>query len=122
MKEIDEFLRENKPAVKDDPTFIQETRRRMDAVEGIKAEVDRQRSRGRLALVIALAAGLAAGVLVTALAFLYPVNSQTVGEGLWHSFRLFLETWKQYLLLPVAILAILLGLVLTRSSRGTVRL
>ena len=122
MKEIDEFLRENKPAVKDDPTFIQETRRRMDTVEGIKAEVDRQRSRGRLALVIALAAGLAAGVLVTALAFLYPVDSQTVGEGLWHSFRLFLETWKQYLLLPVAILAILLGLVLTRSSRGTVRL
>ncbi len=122
MKEIDEFLRENKPAVKDDPTFIQETRRRMDAVEGIKAEVDRQRSRGRLALVIALAAGLAVGVLVTALAFLYPVDPQSVGKGLWQSFRIFLETWKQYLLLPVAILATLLGLVLARGSRGTVRL
>ena len=36
MKEIDEFLRENKPAVKDDPTFLLETRRRLDAVEGIE--------------------------------------------------------------------------------------
>ena len=42
MKEIDEFLRENKPEVKDDPTFLLETRRRMEVVEGIKAEVDRQ--------------------------------------------------------------------------------
>jgi hypothetical protein len=48
MNEIDEFLRANKPAVKDDPTFLLETRRRLEAVEGIKAEVDRQRSRGRL--------------------------------------------------------------------------
>ena len=62
MNEIDEFLRGNKPAVKDDPTFMLETRRRLEAVEGIKAEVDRQRSRGRLALVFALAIGLAAGV------------------------------------------------------------
>ena len=49
MNEIDEFLRANKPAVHDDPTFLLETRRRLEAVEGIKAEVDRQRSRGRLA-------------------------------------------------------------------------
>ena len=59
MNEIDEFLRANKPAVKDDPTFLLETRRRLEAVEGIKAEVDRQRSRGRLALVFALAIGFA---------------------------------------------------------------
>ena len=70
MNEIDEFLRANKPAVHDDPTFLLETRRRLEAVEGIKAEVDRQRSRGRLALVFALAIGLAVGVLATAIAFL----------------------------------------------------
>ena len=122
MKEIDGFLRENKPTVKDDPTFILETQRRMEAMEGIKVEVDRQCSRGRLALVIALAAGLAAGVLVTALAFLYPVDPESVGDGLWQSVRLFFETWKQYLFLPVAILAILLGLVLLRGPRETVRL
>ena len=94
MNEIDEFLRENKPAVKDDPTFLLETRRRLEAVEGIKAEVDRQRSRGRLALVFALAIGLAVGVLATAIAFLYPVDAGSAGHGLWDSIGLFLATWK----------------------------
>lgn len=122
MNEIDEFLRGTKPAVKDDPTFLLETRRRMDAVEGIKAEVDRQRSRGRLALVIALAAGLALGVFATAVAFLFPVDAESVGEGLWQSVRLFLGTWKEYLLLPVAILAIAFGLVLSRGGRQAIRL
>lgn len=122
MNEIDEFLRGNKPAVKDDPTFLLETRRRMEAVEGIKAEVDRQRSRGRLALVIALAAGLAVGFFATAIAFLYPLDAASAGEGLWQSVRLFLSTWKQYLFLPVAILAIAFGLVLSKGGRKTVRL
>jgi hypothetical protein len=117
MKEIDEFLRENKPAVKDDPTFLLETRRRMEAVEGIKAEVDRQRSRGRLALVWALAIGLAVGVFATAIAFLYPVDATTMGEGVWDSIHMFLATRKQYLLLPVAVLAVLLGIVLSKSGK-----
>ena len=116
MKEIDEFLRENRPAVKDDPTFLAETRRRLDAVEGIKAEVDRQRSRGRLALILALAVGLAVGVLATAVAFLYPVDAASVGEGIWDSIHVFLATWKQYLLLPVAVLAVILGIVLSTGS------
>ena len=38
MTEIDDFLRENKPRVKDDPTFILETQRRLGQVEGIKAD------------------------------------------------------------------------------------
>ena len=122
MNEIDEFLRANKPAVKDDPTFLLETRRRLEAVEGIKAEVDRQRSRGRLALVFALAIGLAVGVLATAIAFLYPADAASAGQGLWDSIRLFLTTWKQYLLLPVAILAIAFGLVLSKGGRSAVRL
>ena len=117
MNEIDEFLRENKPAVKDDPTFLLETRRRMDAVEGIKAEVDRQRSRGRLALIWALAIGLAVGVFATAIAFLYPVDATTVGEGVWDSIHMFLASRKQYLLLPVAALAVLLGIVLSKSGK-----
>ena len=118
MKEIDEFLRENKPAVKDDPTFLLETRRRMEAVEGIKAEVDRQRSRGRLALVWALAIGLAVGVFATAIAFLFPTDASTMGEGVWESLQLFLASWKQYLLLSVAALAILLGIVLSKSGKA----
>ena len=117
MKEIEEYLRENKPVVKDDPTFLLETRRRMDAVEGIKSEVDRQRSHGRIAILVALAVGLSAGVLATAIAFLYPVDPTSVGEGLWESVRLFLSTWKQYLILPVAVLALSLSLLLSRDRK-----
>ena len=116
MKEIEAFLKENKPLVKDDPTFLQETRRRMDQVDGIKAEVDRQRSYGRIALIVALAIGLAAGVLITALAYLYPVDVQSVRHGLWESVRVFAQTWRQYLLLPIAVIAIGLGVVLSRKT------
>lgn len=120
MKEIDEYLRENRPAVKDDPTFLAETRRRLDAVEGIKAEVDRQRSRGHLALILALAIGLAVGVLATAIAFLYPVDATSAGEGVWDSIHVFIITWKQYLLLPVAVIAVILGIVLSSGIGRTV--
>ena len=119
MKEIDEFLRENKPALKDDPTFLLETRRRLEQVEGIKAEVDRQRSYGRVALIIALAAGLALGVFATTVAFLYPVDLQSVGDGFLQNVRVFLETWKYYLVYPVAALAVTLSLVLTLGGRKT---
>ena len=122
MKDIEDFLRENKPQVKEDPTFILETRRRLDQVEGIKAEVDRQRGHGRRALIVALVAGLAIGVLATAIAFLYPIDAASVGDGLWQSARLFLQTYRQYLLLPVALLAIALYLVLTRSGKAFSRL
>ena len=118
MKEIEDFLRENKPVVKDSPTFILEARRRMEAVEGIKAEVDRQRCYGRLALIITLMAGLLLGVVATAIAFLYPIDAESVGKGVLDSIRLFLTTWKQYLLLPVALLAIALSLVLMSGKRG----
>ena len=71
---------------------------------------------------ILLAIGLAVGVLATAIAFLYPVDAASAGQGLWDSIGLFLATWKQYLLLPVAILAIAFGLVLSKGSRSAVRL
>ena len=118
MKEIEDFLRENKPVVKDDPTFILEARRRMEAVEGIKAEVDRQRCYGRMALIIALFAGLFLGIAATAIAYLYPIDADSVGQGVLDSVRLFLTTWKQYLLLPVALLAIALSMVLMSGKRG----
>ena len=119
MKDIEDFLRENKPAVKDNPAFILETRRRLEAVDGIKAEVDRQRSHGRVALIIALVTGLAAGVLAASLAYLYPVDTQSVGDGLWQSIRIFLQTWKQYVIYSVAVLALVLGLVLSTGQKVT---
>lgn len=115
MKEIEDFLRENKPQVKKDPTFILETRRRLEQVEGIKSEVDRQRHRGRVALILALCAGLAIGVVAAALAFFYPVDAQSATEGIVQSIRLFLQNYRQYLLMPIALLAILLGVVLSKK-------
>lgn len=122
MKDIEDFLRENRPSVKDDPAFLMETRRRMKAVEGIKTEVDRQRRSGRRALIIALAAGLALGVLATTLAFFYPVDMQSLDGGFLQSARIFLDTWKMYLIYPVAALAVTLSLVLTLGGRKTARL
>ena len=122
MEQLEDFLRNNKPVVKDDPTFLLKTRQRMEAVEGIKAEVDRQRSHGCKALIVALIAGLAIGAAATAMAYLYPVDANSVSEGLLDSIRAFLTTWKQYLIYIVAALAIALGLVLTRSSKNPIRL
>jgi len=122
MKEIDDFLRENKPVVKDAPAFLMETRRRMKDVDGIKEEVDRQRSRGRVTLIATLVTGLVLGVLVTALAFLYPVDTQSVGDGLWQALRAFLDTWKQYLVYPVAAIAVTLSLVLTLGGKKAAQL
>lgn len=115
MKEIEDFLRENRPITKDDPTFILETQRRMEQVEGIKEEVDRQRRHGRVALILALAAGLALGVFATVIAFLYPLDVESASEGIVQSVRLFLQSYRQYLLMPVALLAIVLGIVLSRK-------
>lgn len=121
MKEIEDFLKENKPIVKDDPTFLLKTRQRMKAVEGIKAEVDRQRTHGRKALIVALIAGLVIGSVATAMAYLYPVDANTVGEGMLNSVRAFLTTWKQVLIYIVAALALTLGVVLTRGEKSLLR-
>lgn len=119
---IEEFLRNNRPEVKDDPTFLLETRRRMRAVEGIKGEVDRQRRHGRLALIITLAIGLVAGISATVLAYLYPIDLTAIGDGKLDSLRVFLNTWKSYLLVPVAGGIIALSLLLTRSKDASARL
>ncbi len=116
MKELEDFLRENKPRVDVDPTFLMETRRRLEQVEGIKGEVDRQRRHGRRTLVAALVAGIAVGVLATAVAFLYPVDAGAVGEGIWQSVRLFLREYRQYLVILVAALSLGLGVVLSRRG------
>lgn len=117
MNDLEQYLRDNKPAVQDDPTFILETRRRLSSVEGLKEEVDRQRRAGRNALIIALVAGLAAGVALSVLAFLYPIHPESPGGGLLDSVRAFLQNYRQYLLIPTALLATALGLVLSHEKK-----
>ena len=116
MHEIDKYLRENKPVVKDDPTFLLETLQKMEAVEGIKREVDNQRRIGRVVLIVTLAVGLAVGAAVSAIAFLFPVNLSSA--EVVRALKDLAPVWKYGLLLLVAAMATALGLLLT-TSRST---
>ena len=109
--DIESLLRENKPQVKDNPTFLLEVQQKMRAVDGIKSEVDRQRRYGHQALVIALAAGLVLGGIVATLAYLYPINPEMLGESLIADIKMALDPWKHYVLIFMAICAITLGVI-----------
>lgn len=110
-KDIESFLRENRPQVKDNPTFLLEVQRKMREVEGIKAEVDRQQKYGKIALVITLVFGLLLGALTMLLAYLVPVDG-LIDTVIIASIRLGVEPIKEYLIIPliaciVALLAVL---------------
>lgn len=110
-KDIESFLRENRPQVKDNPTFLLEVQRKMREVEGIKAEVDRQQKYGKIALVITLVFGLLLGALTMLLAYLVPVDG-LIDTDIIASIRLGIEPIKEYLIVPliaciVALLAVL---------------
>jgi hypothetical protein len=110
-KDIESFLRENRPQVMDNPTFLLEVQRKMREVEGIKSEVDRQRKYGRIALVVTLVFGLLLGALTMLLTYLIPMDELTDAD-IFASIRLCIEPIKEYLIVPliaciVALLAVL---------------
>ena len=110
---IDEFLRNNKPVVKDDPAFLLKVRQRLDAVEGIKDEVDRQRRHGRSTILIALFIGVATGIIATLFFIAFPlVNVKSLQAGILAS----LSPWKPYLAIVVAIAVMLLSIHTGNSS------
>ena len=99
-KDIESFLRENRPQVKDNPTFLLEVQRKMREVEGIKSEVDRQRKYGRIALVVTLVFGLLLGALTMLLTYLIPMDELTDAD-IFASIRLCVEPIKEYLIVPL---------------------
>lgn len=115
--DIESLLRGNKPQVKDNPTFLLEVQQKMRAVDGIKSEMDRQRRYGRQALVIALFAGLVLGGIITAVAYLYPINPESIGDNLLVNIKTVIEPWKHYILLFVAACSIALGTIYS-ARRG----
>ena len=117
--DIESLLRENKPQVKDNPTFLLEVQQNMRAVDGIKSEVDRQRRYGHQALVIALVVGLVLGGIVATLAYLYPINPELLGESLIADIKMALDPWKHYVLIFMAICAITLGVIFS-SKKGNI--
>ncbi len=114
--DIESILRDNRPQVNDNPEFLLEVQQKMHAVEGIKNEVDRQRRYGRTALILALVSGLILGAVAMSLAYLYPIDPSAINDGIISDIRVFIGSYKQYLLLPVAGCAVSLGLILGRQK------
>ena len=121
-KDIESILRDSRPQVEDNPTFLLEVQQKMRAVEGIKNEVDRQRRHGRTALVLALVSGLILGAVAMSLAYLYPIDITTISDGILSDIRIFLESYRQYLLLPIAICAISLGIVFGTRQQNSIKI
>ncbi|MBR3441061.1 MAG: hypothetical protein IKH00_05305 [Bacteroidales bacterium] len=105
------LLKTNKPVVKDDPAFMLKARQRMNAVEGIKNEVDRQRRHGLIALSVTLLIGLAAGILITVFILLAPIDS----------IRALIGEWKLYIEVGVSIVFTLIAIYLGNGISVFVR-
>jgi len=115
--DLEQYLRQNKPETPDEGQFLIETNARLDQVEGIKQTVDAEHRRGRKVLVIALVGGLVLGSLLTLFALFYPVPSVEQGLSVLAEAAAALRGWKVYLLLPVAVCAVALGVLsMTRKK------
>ncbi|MBQ7771875.1 MAG: hypothetical protein IJ402_04015 [Bacteroidales bacterium] len=117
-KDIESFLRENRPQVKDNPTFLLEVQRKMREVEGIKAEVDRQQKYGKIALVITLVFGLLLGALTMLLTYFVPVDD-LIDTDIFVSIRLGVEPIKEYLIVPLIACIVSLLAVLYTSRQNS---
>lgn len=104
--ELELFLRENKPVVKDDPAFLLEVRQRLNAVEGIKNEVDRQRRLRHIALTVTLLLGMVAGCLISSFILIAPMDS----------IRTFVGEWNLYIAIAASISITLISVFLGGNS------
>ena len=117
MKDIEQFLRDNTPDTPDEGQFMIETNARLNAVEGIKKTVDGENRRWRIALIIALGAGLALGCAITALVLLYPVQPIQVDDTVLVKAVRTLQDKQELLFGFVALCAIALGVVSLTKRR-----
>ena len=83
----------------------------MNAVEGIKNEVDRQRKHALIALSVTLLIGLAAGILITVFILLAPIDS----------IRALIGEWKLYIEVGVSIVFTLIAIYLGNGISVFVR-
>lgn len=66
--------------------------------------------------ILALVSGLILGAAAMSLAYLYPIDTTAISKGILSDIRVFLESYKQYLLLPIAGCAISLGVIFGRQN------
>ena len=122
-KDIGSYLRDNRPRVAENPTFLLEVQQKLHAVDGIRKEVDRQRKYGNTVLLVALAVGLLFGAFAMLLAYLYPTDAERMLNlamtepveiaGLLEMFRACIEPFKEYLVIPVVVCVLGLGVLLS---------
>lgn len=98
----------------------------MDALEGIKGEVERGRKRGRLAIILALALGVAAGAATAAFILILPkipvpsmpsVASVASADAMPAVVGLLLSNWSYLIYAIAACCAIVLGIMLQGDKR-----
>ena len=104
--DLNKLLRTNNPVVKDDPAFMLKARQRVNAVEGIKNEVDRQRKHALIALSVTLLIGVAAGILIAVFLLLAPIDSILA----------FVEQWKLCLGIAASIAFALISIIFGDNS------
>jgi hypothetical protein len=114
MKDIEQFLRDNAPETPAEGQFMIETNARLNAVEGIKKEVDGVHRRGRIALILALIAGLVIGCLLTLQVIFHPIQPAT-DSSLAKALET-LQDKQEILFICIAILALSLGVVFMRKK------
>lgn len=117
MKDLEQYLRENAPSTPDEGQFMIETNARLDSVEGIKRTVAGDRRSWRVALIVALAAGLALGCAATLLALFYPVQPVHTDISSFEKAIEALKDRKEILYGVIAFLAVALGVLSMTKKR-----
>ena len=115
MKDIEQYLRENAPETPEEGQFMIETNARLNAVEGIKKTVDGDHRRWRLALIVALAAGLVLGCVITLLVLFIPAQPAADSSAFAKALEA-LQDKQEFLFGGVALLAVALGIVSLRKK------
>lgn len=113
MKNIDSFLKENKPQVKDNPTFLLEVQNKMRAVEGIKTEVDRQRRSGLAGIIATVVACVLAGVVCL---ISFDQISIALKDVLAWAEAL-IGAYSYHVMIAIAVCAVVLGLSAGRKAK-----
>lgn len=115
MKDIEQYLRENAQEMPAEGQFMIETNARLNAVEGIKKTVDGERRNGRIALIVALAAGLVLGCVITLLVLFMPAQPAADSSAFAKALEA-LQDKQEFLFAGVALLAVALGIVSLRKK------
>lgn len=117
QQNIEKYLRDHKPLVKDNPYFILEVQSKMRKVKGIKVEVDRQNKKTRMVLISTLLIALIAGALCMVLVYFLPTHLDIEQNKFLLQAIQFLENYKSYLPIPIALCAIALSIFFSREKQ-----